>query len=117
MKELYELKDKLCEELKGYGKKELSAGSLDVIDKLAHAIKNLDKVLENSDEEYSGRYPMYDNGYARGRSRDSMGRYSSRNGYSNGNDLMNEVREMMSREPNESKRQAMQDFINRMSQF
>lgn len=113
MKELYELKDKLCEELKNYGKKELSAGSLEVIDKLAHAVNNLNEVIEDSDNEYSER-----NGYsyAKGRNRDSMGRYSSR-GYSNGNELVNDVRNMMAMEPNDNKRQAMQDFVNRMSQY
>lgn len=60
MHQLYELKHRLCDELKQYGGKELSAGSLDVIDKLAHAIKNIDKVIMASEEEeYSRR------GYAR----------------------------------------------------
>ena len=74
MHELYELKETLCKNLEEYGrKKDLKAGDLDVIDKLSHSIKNLDKVIENyEEEEYSG---------ARGRGsnakRDSMGRYSS----------------------------------------
>lgn len=82
MHELYELKDMLCKELEEYGKKgELTTGSLDVVDKLAHTIKNLNKIIEHYEEDggYSGRY-MYDGGrdrsYARGRKRDSMGRYS-----------------------------------------
>lgn len=74
MNELHELKEMLCKELKEYGSKELSAGSLDTIDKLAHAVKNLDKVIESYDEEYSGDYMP--RSYRR--SRDSMGRYSSR---------------------------------------
>lgn len=69
MKEIYELREKLCDELKEYGNKEMSAGSLDVIDKLSHAIKNIDKILD-SDEMYSGRYE--------GRSYGRRGRYSSR---------------------------------------
>jgi hypothetical protein len=81
MSEMYELRDKLCDELKSYGKKEMSAGSLDVVDKLAHAIKNIDKIIENDEEGYSGRYPHeYGRSY-RGRKRDSMGRYSSRGEY------------------------------------
>ena len=63
MRELYELKEKLCDELKEYGNKEMSAGSLDVIDKLAHSIKNIDKIIENDENGYSGR-------------RDSRGRYA-----------------------------------------
>ena len=112
MHELMELKEKLCKELEEYGTKELSAGTLDVVDKLSHAIKNLDKIIEKyEDEEYSGdmRYDMngrmmrggvayardgrgsyrggsYARGDGRGRGanarRDSMGRYSSERGYS-----------------------------------
>lgn len=90
MHELYELKDRLCDELKEYGTKELSAGSLDTVDKLAHAIKNLDKIIESyEDEGYSGEY-RDGMSYARGRGRyakrDSMGRYSSR--YSRDGEMM-----------------------------
>lgn len=56
MHELYELKDKLLQELEEYGSKELSAGTLDVVDKLSHAVKNLCKIIEmkEDEEEYSG---------------------------------------------------------------
>lgn len=55
MHELMELKEKLCKELEEYGKKDLSAGTLDVVDKLSHAIKNIDKIIEKyEEEEYSG---------------------------------------------------------------
>ena len=92
MHKLYELKEMLCEELEKYGdKRDLSTGSLEVVDKLAHAIKNIDKIIESGEEGYSERY-MYDDGYSMGRGsyargkgrnakRDSMGRYSS-DGYS-----------------------------------
>lgn len=57
MHKIYELKDKLCEELEEYGGKKLDAGSLEVIDKLAHTIKNLDKIIETyEDEDYSSAY-------------------------------------------------------------
>lgn len=69
MHKLYELKDMLCEELEEYGSKDkLDVGGLDIVDKLAHAIKNIDKVIEAYKEEmggyseedgYSGRYPYY----------------------------------------------------------
>ena len=108
---LYELKEMLCKELEEYGAKgELTAGSLEIVDKLAHAIKNLDKIIEK-EGEYSERGSSYRGGsYAReqgggnrggqdGRSpnrggsyarqgrgmnarRDSMGRYSREEGYS-----------------------------------
>lgn len=59
--ELYELKEKLCEELEKYGQQELTAGSLEVIDKLAHAVKNLHKIIEAAEEE---EYSMADGSYA-----------------------------------------------------
>lgn len=62
MDALYDLKDKLCQELEEYGDKELSAGSLSTIDSLAHTIKNLDKIIEKYEEDdYSGAY--YDGSY------------------------------------------------------
>lgn len=71
MHELYELKEKLCEELEKYGQQDLTAGSLEVIDKLAHAIKNLHKIIEAAEEEeYSMEGGSYESGgsnaYARG---------------------------------------------------
>ena len=67
MHELYELKEKLCRELEEYGKKDLSAGGLEVVDKLAHAVKNLDKIIENYEEsEYSGNMGGMGGSYARG---------------------------------------------------
>jgi hypothetical protein len=120
MHELYELKEMLCKELEEYGRKgDLSAGSLEIVDKLAHALKNLDKIIESkeeeSGEEYSGAMYRrggsyrYDDGmmtggsyrggsYARGDGRgrgsnarrDSMGRYSSR-GYSRAEGDMDEI--------------------------
>ena len=56
MHELYKLKEMLCKELEEYGSKgDLSAGSLEIVDKLAHALKNLDKIIESKEEE-SGEY-------------------------------------------------------------
>ena len=56
MDAVYDLKDMLCEELEEYGKKDkLDVGGLEIVDKLAHTIKNLDKIIEKYDEEeYSG---------------------------------------------------------------
>lgn len=51
MHELYEIKEKLMKELEEYGSQEMSAGSLEVIDKLAHAIKNICKIIEAYEEE------------------------------------------------------------------
>lgn len=80
MKKLYELKEKLCEELEKYGGKELSAGSLDVIDKLAHATKNLCKVIEAKEEEQYSE-SMSGGSYRGGSSR--AGGSSGRGSYAN----------------------------------
>lgn len=85
MHKMEELREMLCEELDKITKKgELSAGSLDVVDKLTHSIKSIDTILAMEDAGYSSDdYSMRGNSYARGRGsnarRDSMGRYSSDN--------------------------------------
>ena len=82
MHELYELKDKLLQELEEYGSKELSAGTLDVVDKLSHAVKNLCKIIEmkEEEEEYSGDM-IGGTSYARGGNRGgSRGGSSNRGG-------------------------------------
>ncbi len=68
MHALYELKKQLMEELEGFAKKgEINASSLAMIDTLAHATKNLCKVIEASEEEeYSNR--MSRRSYANGMS-------------------------------------------------
>jgi hypothetical protein len=85
MAKMEELREMLCEELDKITKKgELSAGSLDVVDKLTHSIKSIDTIIAMEDAGYSSDdYSMRGNSYARGRGsnarRDSMGRYSSEN--------------------------------------
>lgn len=133
MKELYDLKEMLCKELKEYGEKgELSTGSLDAIDKLAHTVKNIDKIIETYEEEgYSGHYPYwaYDDGMGgnsnrgsyRGRSyagrrnapRDRMGRYSGERGYSR-NDLTDKLRELMEDAPDDRTREEMRRLVEKM---
>lgn len=132
MNELYDLKEMLLKELEDYGKKgDLSAGSLEIVDKLAHSVKNLCKVIDDMDEEYSGYGGSYYDGvtttggnsyrrggsYARGRRnarRDSMGRYSSE-GYSRAGDLAEQLRGLMREAPDESIRQDMERLASRLS--
>ena len=142
MDELYKLKEMLCKELEEYGSKgDMTAGTLDVVDKLAHALKNLDKVIEAKEEEveYSNRaYPdgmggSYRNGrggsyrggsyndggsYARGRMnarRDSMGRYSGE-GYSRHGGMVDELREMIQDAPNEAIKRDIQRLVDKIEQ-
>lgn len=141
MQELYELKEKLCKELKSYGKKEVTASSLTMVDTLAHALKNIDKVIEKYEEEegmyssmgmpippaHEGGYMRgsYDNGrsmnsYARGRGRyarrDAMGRYS-RDGYSGEGKVISELEDLMANAPDERTRQKLQDIIYKMGEM
>ena len=67
MHKLYELKDMLVKELGDFSGKELNGNSLDKIDKLAHAAKNIEKVIECCEDE------AYSN---------AMGGYSRTGGYS-----------------------------------
>lgn len=122
MNKLYELKDTLCNQLEEYAGKELTAGTLDVVDKLSHTIKNLDKIIDRYENEessydsygtYRGTYGR-NRSYARGRKRDSMGRYSSEDGYSN--DMMADLRELMNNAPDERTRMEFKKFIQKMEQ-
>lgn len=151
MHELYELKEMLCKELEEYGRKgEMTAGSLDVVDKLAHALKNLDKIIEAKEDEdgYSmvensyrggsgaggGGGGSYRSSYARGRKRDSMGRYSGESrrysreggmnrysregGYSRADEMesmVESIRSMMGELPQEVQRDA-QRFVQKLEE-
>lgn len=135
MNELYELKEKLCRELKKYSSEDVTTNSLEVIDKLSHAVKNIDKIIEKYEEEGGGSYGYgsYEgsyrgggrsnrgnsyNSYARGRGRnakrDSMGRYSSNDGYSRNSDIASELRELMMDAPDEQTRQEYQRVISKL---
>lgn len=133
MHELYELKEKLMDNLEDYSKKEMTASNLEIVDKLSHTIKNLCKIIEDAEEsEYSerggsyardgrysrermgGRYSRYGMSYADGRgrgtqaNRDSMGRYSSNDG------MIGELRELMEDAPDEKTRMEFEKFIRKM---
>ncbi len=93
MHDIMNLKEMLLDELSEYGRKgELNAKTLETVDTLAHATKNLCKIIEDAemiDGESSygrGGNNYYDgSSYARGRGRnarrDRMGRYSSEGSY------------------------------------
>lgn len=133
MKELYELKEKLMDNLKGYAKKEMSGSTLEVVDKLTHTIKNLCKIIDDMESgEYSGRYsmdgrmtdsfgvnrggnyPMYGMSYADGRGRGSQARRDSMGRYSSAHGMVEELREMMEDAPDEKTRMEFDRFIRKM---
>lgn len=131
-----ELKGMLCKELEEITRKgELTAGSLDTVDKLTHTIKSIDTIVameEYSDDyNYRGSYDRESDGmssarrrtydgrsYARGRNakRDSMGRYS-RGGYSYDDakdDMINDLHELMQDTHDERTKQEFKKFINKL---
>lgn len=73
----YDLKKMLCKELEEVSRqKELSAGDLEVVDKLTHSIKSLVTIMAMEEGGYS-----YNDGYSGTRRRDSMGRYADSGRY------------------------------------
>jgi len=138
MHEMYKLKDMLCEELEKITKKgELSAGSLDAVDKLTHSIKSIDTIIAM--DEYSEDDGMsYERGgnrgggnrgnsYARGQRRDSMGRYSRnsyRDGYVNGgysreeemDNLKMELQGLLEEAENEEERKMIRKWIKQVAE-
>ena len=130
MHKLYRLKDMLCEELERYGDHDkLSSGSLEVVDKLAHAAKNVAKLIEScEDEDYSmgigrrsydngmshRRYSMdgyyYDDGMSHRRGRAANGRFISRDS----SEMARRLREMMDEAPDENMRREIQKLADKM---
>lgn len=122
MHKLEELKDMLCEELEEYGSKDkLDMGGLEIVDKLAHAIKNINKIIE-MDGEYSGRRSYrYDE--SRGYNRDGRSyrddNYAYRRGMrrSRGGDIVAELHELKEDAPNESVKMEIDNLIRKMERM
>ena len=98
----------------------LSAGDLEYIDKLTHALKSVKttKAMVDADDEmgYSG-----DRSYAsnnRGGGRSSRGRMMyPRYNYSGDENMIHELRELMESAPNEETRRQFDKFIKKMEQM
>lgn len=144
MHELYTLKDKIVKELGEYGRKELSSNSIEMVDKLAHAAKNIAKVIECcEEEEYSnamsraarsyrqsgrsyadgGSYAYESRDYVRpdGSYRDG-GSYARNSGRSSrysrgGSNMVSELRELMNDAPDERTREEFRKLIEKMEQM
>ena len=109
MKELYDLKESLISELGSYARGRLDKNAICEIDMIAHATKNICKIIENCEEEESG----YSN---RG---GNMSRYAMRNmsnerGYSRHPDLRGELDYIMSNTNDSVTRQNIQRLMDRM---
>lgn len=139
MKSYEKIKEMLCEELENIAKKgELTAGSLDTVDKLTHAIKSIETIIAmNEYNEYGysnrGSYESRNgsscarrytrdgsmdggNSYARYGNvrRDSMGRYSRDEA---NDEIISRLHEVMNDAPNEQTKQEIRKLINKMEQM
>ena len=126
MRELYDLYDILCKELKEYGKKDkLDMASLEAVDKLSESLWRICRIIDRyegmNEMEYSNGYyrsnsyanmPYHGNSYSGGRGinarRDSMGRYS------NDGDYRMDLQNMIQEAPNDYVRQKMVEAMNHM---
>lgn len=126
MKSMETLRDMLCDKLDEVTTSgELNAGTLDVADKIVHAIKCIDTILAMESASYDdGSY--YDGSYARGRGtnarRDSMGRYSNRysrtdgmRGYSRHDDkehMAEKIEDMMEEASDKETKEALRKVLH-----
>lgn len=122
MNALYKMKEMLMDELEKCSKKgELSAGSLDVVDKLTHSIKSIDTIIAMDEAGYSNdsgyRYDSrgdygYTNAGRRGNvRRDSMGRYSRDDAM---HDLKKSLHELMDDAKDEESRRMVEEWIRQV---
>ena len=124
MHKLYSIKENLIEDLEKYDKKDLSPSELEMVDKIAHAAKNVCKIIEYcEDGGYSEMYYPMDGrvrsfqSYGRGRNaaRDSRGRYSSTgNYYRSTDDIRDRIQDMMYDAPNEETKRELQRVMTRL---
>lgn len=127
MHSLEKIKDMLMNELdKCAEKNSVSGNSLYLIDKLTHAVKSIDTILAMEEAGYSNDGYSY----ARGRRRDSMGRYSRNygggrmyyddyHGYSRDDardDLVNQLREIAMDAHDEESRGMIENWIRQAEQ-
>lgn len=129
MHKLYELKDKLIKELEDYADNgKFSKDDVEAIKYTASAIDHICNIVEGEDGEYSGMYPYIHGGsyarggnrgmgrsYARGRMntrRDAMGRYSRA-----GEDIAEQLRDMMADAPDEHIRMEIERLANKVEKM
>lgn len=122
MEYMYELKEKLCDELEKIARKnDMSAGDLEMAHKLTDTIKNIDKIDMLEDDGYSQAGDWDDRVYDRGSSyrnqrRDSRGRYSRRM-YSRGDakdHMMEQMEMLMDQAGSEREREAIRRCMKQL---
>ena len=137
-KNMEKVRDMLCEELDNFGSKgELTAGSLDTIQKLTHSIKSIDTIMAMEDAysnemggSYEGSYGSYRGGGSRGsygersgQRRDGRGRYSRARGRSRGysyddakDEMVEQLEDIMQTAPDKKTKDAIRKAIEMMEE-
>ena len=131
---MHKLINYICDELNELERKAEKNGSLTMsetqyMDTLAHAKKNLltGEAMMQAEDGESGRYMpndygmygnnSYNNGGSYRRSRDSMGRYTSRRGYSYDDGMIEELRSLMESAPDERTKSEFRQFISKIEKM
>lgn len=130
---MYELCDTISEEIEDANEKirqagkKMSAGDVDYIDKLTHALKSVKTTIAMAEAEekgYSGR--SWDGRYYHdGESMDGMSNATRVRGYMRGSsnsysrddarmDFMDDVRELMRKAPDERTKKKLERFVNEL---
>lgn len=118
MDKMTDLYDILCDELeKITAKGELTAGSLDAVDKIVDIMKDMEEMGYSGDmmgRSYGRSYDdrMYDRSYrgSYAQRRDSRGRYSRR-------DIVEQLEDIADSAPNEKSRKEIERLIMKMEQM
>ncbi len=123
MHEMEELKQMLCDELEKITRKgELSAGSLDAVDKLTHSIKSIDTIIAMEESGYSNEYANEYSGRNMSRGRDgrysyARGRRGGRRGYSRDDSMMSmkyQLQDMLEDANTEEERRMIQKWMKQV---
>lgn len=132
MHNIESLKEKLCRELDEYASRgKMDVQTLQIIDTIAHTVKNLNKIIEcDEKEKYSegprvhGNYSFgdnYNNGYNynnRNMGDWRMNEYSTAGRYSTGNDVMiQRLHDLMNDARDERTRDEFRRFIEKMERM
>ena len=134
---IYRIESMLCDELSDMGSKgQMNNTALDKIDTMAHALKNVQKIIayyegmskdDGYSGEYSGRYMGEDRSYDDGRSyrygdrsyensyarrRDRMGRFTSR--ASSPDEMRMQLRQMAADAPSSKVKKSIEELIEEL---
>ena len=109
MHDLYKLKEMLCDKLKDYGARgELNATSLNNVDTLAHACKNVCKIIDWCESKGDNYEISFARGRGAGAKRDAMGRYSK------DDDMHHELRKLMDKATDDRTREEIRMLMDRL---